>query len=378
MNSRTVLHFVQSLRGGGAEQLVRELVPRLRRLQIDARVLCAYENTGLTEKETAAWNGIVYSQRRTGTSRFDYFKGLSNHLKRLEPKILHTHTPAYSMRAAAFLERVPAIVHTEHRSIESLPLAERLSAKLLNGTINTTVAFSKRAADLIRRRDAARSLAVIPNGVQVRNVPTEDDRMAARTKLGIGDDVVLIGLISNLLPHKNPGLAIESIARLDPSLRGSIRLVMFGEGPLRETLIGRSRSLEIEHLVRFCGFRDDVPELLPGLDIVLSTSDREMMPISLLEAMNAAIPIIGTPHNGTLDLVVDGETGIVLNSWDPGCLAEKIAWAARRPEWRKLAGAAAHQRVASCFDIEAVAEDHATLYHRILAEVGSERPNDAT
>jgi len=98
----------------------------------------------------------------------------------------------------------------------------------------------------------------------------------------------------------------------------------------------------------------------------LTLSRREMMPMSLLEAMNASLPIIGTPHLGTLDLVVDMETGMIVRSWEPARIAEAIEWATENPQWRVRAGAAAHARLASNFDIELVATQYADLYRHLL------------
>jgi glycosyltransferase involved in cell wall biosynthesis len=363
-----VLHVVQALRGGGAQTLVREIVPRLRHRGVDARVLCAYGNSQLAEHEKAMWSDIVYSEERVGVPRARYFANLRARTHQIKPILVHTHTHAGSVwgRAAAILSGVPAIVHTEHDSVESLPFIERAVVGLLNLRTDAVVVFSDRSSDLVRRRENIPHPRVIPNGIQVRRLPTLVDRQRARRMLGIDGACLTVGVIASLEPYKNPELAVDSMACLPYELRKMVRLVFFGDGSLRANLVALARKLGIGELVRFYGFRPDLHELLPGLDLVLSTSNREMMPISFLEAMNNGIPIIGTPHGGTLDLVRDRETGIVLKTWDRNEATAALEWALMHHEWRKRAGAAAHQSVVDKFDIDKISDQYLSLYTEIL------------
>src|SRR5579872_39212 len=366
--SPRVLHVVRSLRGGGAETFVRELVPRLRVRGLDAQVLCAYGASGLSVEETQSWSGKIYCQQRSGVSKFAYLARLRRLMQQVAPDVVHTHTHVGASwgRAAAVLAGVPVIAHTEHRSVETLSYLERLAFGVLNNRTDVVVTFSERAAELVRRRENVRDLRIIPNGVVVRPSPSQGDRDAARDQLAFEQSSIIVGMIANLYAHKNPSAAIEAVASLSSQLRATVRLAMFGDGPQRSSLEQLARELGIRDCVRFFGFRADLELLLPGLDMVLTTSPREMMPMSLLEAMNAALPIVGTPHAGTLDLVVDAETGLIVRSWEPRQIAEAIAWAATNPEWRRRAGNAAYVRLAKNFDIEKVADQYFALYDSLL------------
>jgi|SRR5579872_7443329 len=363
-----VLHVVQSLQGGGAEALVCDLIPRLRQRGIDARVLCAYDSTQLPPSEVSGWVDSVYYQQRTGISKFQYLMTMRGLMRRISPHIVHTHTHVGSTwgRAAAVLAGVPLIIHTEHRSVETFTGLERAATTILNHRTQAIITFSERTAELVRRREAVREISVIPNGIPLRPAPTQEDRHAAREKLGFEENLVIVGVVANLYEHKNPALAIEAFACISSDTRRGSRLAFFGDGPLRSDLLRRVQELELEGLVRFYGFRNDLKSLLPGLDLVLTTSPREMMPISLLEAMNAALPIIGTPHAGTLDLVIDRETGLILRSWDQAAIAEAIEQAVLQPGWRHRAGEAAYERLKRNFDIEMVTDRYVDLYRKML------------
>lgn len=368
-----VLHVVQFLRGGGAETFVRELIPRLVRRGIDARALCAYGASQLTDAEALNWTGRVYCQERSGVNRLRYLDRMRRIIREVRPDIVHTHTQvgAFWGRTAALLERTPIIVHTEHRSKDPLPLLERVAHKFLNPRTTATVAFSERTAELVRRREEIRDLHVIPNGIRVRPLPTLSEKKAARRRLDFADNVAIGGMVASLESHKNPALCIEAIALLPVKARQRLKFVFFGDGTLRKDLEERVHALRIADVVHFLGFRSDMPELYPGLDFVVSTSAREMMPMSLLEAMNAALPIVGTPHLGTLDLVVNGETGIILKAWNERELADAIAWIATHPEWSARAGRAAYARLGSRFDVESAADQYAALYRTLLNGVST-------
>jgi len=290
-------------------------------------------------------------------------------IREIRPDIVHTHTHVGASwgRTAAMLEKVPIIVHTEHRSVDSLPLLELIAHSIINRRTDVTVTFSERTAELVRHRESLDAVHIIPNGIRVRPAPpTESDRRAARAVLGFGEDLVVVGMIANLLPNKNPGLVIDAFARLTPEARGVARLAFFGDGPLRNDLLAQAARLGIQSFVQLYGFRADLEQVLPGLDLMVSTSAREMMPMSFLESMNAALPIIGAPHVGTLDLVRDGETGIILSSWDADALAAALDWAIERPDWRLRAGNAAYERLRRNFDIESVADRYVDLYRSLL------------
>ena len=363
-----VLHITQALRGGGEQTFVRELIPGLLRRGIDARVLCAYGDSRLTAAESEAWIGRIYCLERSGVPRLRYLNQMRRLVREIAPTIVHTHGHVGGTwgRIAAVLEKVPIIIHTEHVSRDALRGLERVAHSFLNRRTNLTVMFSERTAEIVKRREKIYKPYITPNGIRIRPAPTQADRNAARQRLGIDVNHIALGLIANLEAHKNPALAIEAIAYLPAQTRSVLRLALFGDGTLRETLAARAEELGMRDTVRFYGFRDDLIELLPGLDAVLSTSAREMMPMSLLEAMNAALPIVGVPHAGTLDLVVNGETGIVLESWDVRALAEAVGWVAEHPEWRVRAGNAAYNHLKKNFDIEIITDRYVELYWALL------------
>ncbi len=358
---------MQTLKGGGAETLVRELVPRLRQRGIDANALCAYDSRLDAVERESIGGHILEAKKREG---FDagFILRMRGIIARERPDIVHTHTITgkYWGRIAAVAAGVPHIVHTEHCPKPQIRFVEHLVTRPLVRFTETYVTFSERNAAFVRRREITPHLTIIPNGIALSPSPTELQRAAARIKLGGNPEELRVGIVGSLVPKKNPELALRALALVPENLRNTIRLDFLGVGGLADPLRRLAQELGLLERVSFHGFRSDVRELLPGLDLLLTVAFIEAAPISLLEAMAAAIPIVGTPHDGTLDMVVDDQTGIITRDWSASAVAEALMRAVRDRQWRLSAGVAGRSRSERYFDIEKVADRHAELYRSLV------------
>jgi len=190
-------------------------------------------------------------------------------------------------------------------------------------------------------------------------------RASAKATLG-AEGKVVIGMVGNLLPVKNYGVALQAFSELPSHVRSQARLDIFGAGPLDATLKQQAAGLGLASEIVFHGFQADIQRILLAFDLFLSTSLRESAPLSYLEAMNAAIPIVATPSMGTLDIVEDGATGIIVNSWEPNDIVRALERAISDPAWRRAAGLKSWERLKKDYDIELVADRHVELYQRLL------------
>jgi glycosyltransferase involved in cell wall biosynthesis len=364
-----ILHVVQSLKGGGAETIVRNLVPRLQKRGFDIRVLCAYGSSGLSEVEDRQWTAPLYCVQRSGVPRLSYLYSVYRIVRVLRPVLLHTHTHVGSIwgRTAGLLAGVPVIIHSEHGQdmTESSPF-ERIFCAGLDARTSANIALSETYAKEMRKHFHGRQIVVIPNGVEPNTQPSLTMRQLSRCLLKLPIEVVVIGFVANLYPHKDPLLAIDAYALLPVEIRKNARLAIFGEGPLRSMLEKRVAQAGLEPYVKLYGFQPDIEKLLPGLDTILSTSAHEMMPMSFLEAMNAALPIVSVPHAAAREIITHGETGMIAKSWRAEDIAAALAFVITHPDWRREAGQAAWRRVQDNFNIEKVADRYAQLYRSFL------------
>jgi glycosyltransferase involved in cell wall biosynthesis len=144
-----------------------------------------------------------------------------------------------------------------------------------------------------------------------------------------------------------------------------------GDGPDREEVAAEIRRLGLEGRVQLAGERSDVPELLAGSDVFVLSSRSEGLPVSVLEAMAAELPVVASDVGGLAELVVDGETGVLVAPGDPTALADALGRLLDDRELRQRLGAAGRARAEDSFDLAAFRRAHVELYHRQLGLAGA-------
>jgi glycosyltransferase involved in cell wall biosynthesis len=363
-SSPSVMHVVGSLQGGGAERWVAELVPRLQARGVPCEIASVYE-PNLDEQQMRALDVPVHHRpKRRG---FDpvHFLWLRRLIARRAPTIVHTHqwSGKYVGGSAAILAGAPVLVHTEHSPNPLVPM-EQLFVRVLSRRTDAVVTFTPANADLIRAREPVRNFEIIRNGLPIRPFPTDAERAAARAALAVADGTIVFGVVASIQARKNPALALEAIARIRGEAGPRVRLDYFGDGPLRAELEAQAARTGLTDDVRFHGFRSDVRDLLPGVDVFLSVALHEIAPVSILEGMSAGLPVIGTPHPGTLEMVEPGVTGAVVG-WDTEAVAAAMRHARDDAAWRTACGLAGRARVERDYDIEKVADQHVAMYYRL-------------
>jgi glycosyltransferase involved in cell wall biosynthesis len=207
---------------------------------------------------------------------------------------------------------------------------------------------------------------VIYNGVDLATFSENlDDRAYGRHAMGVGtkDFVILqVARLDALKDHATAIRAIERVARHRPDAR----LVLVGEGPEEGTIRAEVRRRSLESRVVFLGLRSDVPRLLPAADVFLLTSVSEGIPVTLIEAMGAALPVVATRVGGVGEVVDDGVTGLLSPAGDDAGLAEQILRLAGRPEERKRMGRSGRERARAMFTEEQMHEGYLRLYQEML------------
>jgi glycosyltransferase involved in cell wall biosynthesis len=188
---------------------------------------------------------------------------------------------------------------------------------------------------------------VIPNAVDVAALPRSHGNGHVPTVLSVG----------RLVLPKSFWVLREALERLEP---GSFRALVAGEGPQRSYLIGVP-GLEV------LGERDDVPQLLAGADVFVLSTLSEGMPISVLEAMATGLPVVASAVGGIPEVVVDGETGLLVPPRDPEALAEALRTLLADAALRRRLGQAGRRRAQELFDVPRFRRDHLALYDRLLA-----------
>ncbi len=236
--------------------------------------------------------------------------------------------------------------------------------------IDGIVAVSARAAETFRGYhplvQSWYPLVVVRNGIALDHMVSGRD--ATRAILGVADCRVLI-TVARLDPAKNLNLLLRALALCNAKQRG-IRLLLVGDGECRDELQKLACDLKLGNVVSFLGMRTDIPNLLAASDIFVLSSRREGLPVSVLEAMAAALPVIATAVGGVPEVVENGTTGTIVT---PDCaeeLARAIEQLVLNPERGQSMGEAGRERVASHFSLTTMAQEYLSFYQRILRSKG--------
>jgi glycosyltransferase involved in cell wall biosynthesis len=146
-----------------------------------------------------------------------------------------------------------------------------------------------------------------------------------------------------------------------------VRLLVIGDGPLRQALETEAKSLSIIRQVQFLGYRDDIPELLNVADIVILSTNWEGLPLVPLEAAACKKPVIASDVIGVQETVVNGETGYLFKKGDAHDLAEKIKNLLENPELRRKMGENGYRFVIQNFSLENMVLRYDALYEKIMS-----------
>ena len=164
--------------------------------------------------------------------------------------------------------------------------------------------------------------------------------------LGVPVGCKVVGTVGRIDYQKAPQSFVDAIAGLD---RDDVYAVWIGDGPMRKDMEARAARRGLQGRFLCAGHRDDVPELLPGLDVFAMASRYEGLPCAIAEAMVAGLPVVATAVNAVPDVVLPGETGLLVSPERPRQLAAAIAYLLNEPAEAARMAAAARLLIADKF-----------------------------
>lgn len=309
---------------------------------------------------------------------------------RERPDIVHTHTAKAGTvgRVAGFFyrwltpgtlvgrPRACKFVHTYHGHVfhsyygrgrtQFFLTVERLLARLV--TDRLIVVSEQQGAEIGNHFRVGRpgQIKVVPLGLDLSVFADHASRRARfREELGIDDETVLVGIVGRLTEIKNHRMFLNSVARLPKNETPKMRFVVIGDGSLRQDLEQQARSLGLQSEVIFTGGRRDPEYFYPALDIVALTSLNEGTPLTLIEAMANARPVVATSVGGVVDLIGD-DRGIRVPSGNEEAFASALQRLAADPQLQKDLGTRGLEFVERVYRKERLVEDIKRLYDELL------------
>jgi glycosyltransferase involved in cell wall biosynthesis len=360
-----ILYVIPTLDRSGAEKQLALLAARLPRPEFEAEV-CALTRGGPYEAELRdAGIPVTVLKKRLKIDPAAAWK-LHHLLKRGRYDIVHTWLFAanWQGRAMALFHRVPVVIASERCADEWKGALERTLDRVLAPHTDAIVANSRAVCDFYLAQGIDQNKVVlIPNGIVPGAAPTVN-RATLLQQFDVPPDAQVLGFVGRLWVQKRVRdviWATEVLRNIKPNLF----LLIIGDGPERESILEFTRKIQLMHRVRFLGQRDDVPQLLSAMDILVQPSQFEGMPNSVMEAMNVGLPVVASDIPGTNELVVDGETGLLYPTGDTKALAIRLNRLLDDSVLRARLGQAGQCRVREEFSVVKMVDAHLRLYRRL-------------
>ncbi|MBF0454167.1 MAG: TIGR03088 family PEP-CTERM/XrtA system glycosyltransferase [Magnetococcales bacterium] len=301
-------------------------------------------------------------------------------LRTLQPDILHTcNLAALEGVIPATLARVPVVIHAEHGrdsyDLDGSNPKYLLLRRLLLPLVHTVVPVSADLQQWLQNRVGvpAGKIRTIVNGIQTTLPPrTAQHRHPLPLPKKAEADSFIIGTVGRLWPVKDQANLIRAFAHL-LTLVGrdkgeKLRLVLIGDGPQRQELEALACSLNMAQQLWISGWREDVEQLLRGLDLFVLPSLAEGTPLTILEAMAAGLPVVATRVGGVADLVIPEETGTLVEANNPPALAQAIHPYLTDPLLAPTQGEAGRKRFLEQFTLEQMVHQYAHLFASSLLQ----------
>ena len=312
-------------------------------------------------------------------------RDLTRQFRAFAPQICDTHLSKAGVlgRLAARLAGVPVRIHTFHVNIFEgydwrpfeRPLYLKLERFAARGSDRLICLSPELGAQLLALGIGEKSqFRAITLGVDL--APFRGDeaqiaraRAAIRAELRLDLDATLVGIIARLAPVKSIKTALECAALLART-RPDAHFVFVGEGPSRARLEALARELNISNRVHFLGLRRDIARLNWSFDCVLLTSLQEGTPISIIESLAAARPVVATDVGGVSRLIQHQTTGLLIPPRDPAAAARAVNRVLSEPRNAEIWGERGRERVQREWSLEQMLARHRALYREVLEEKG--------
>lgn len=321
-----ILYIIWSLGLGGAERVVINLAKGLDRNKFNP-IVCCLNDKGIFARELENADIKVIALNKRKKIEPSIIKRIMQVIIENNIQIVHTHMWGANFwgRIAAKFSGVPVVIATEHNADIWKNAFFLTLDKWLSRWTDKIIAVSENVKEFyVHKGIASEKIEVIYNGVEITGAPVlQCSSVPVRKEFGIREDETVLAVIGRLVEQKGHKYLFEAISSLDGQYK--VRVLVVGEGPLMKSLRSQVVGLRLADKVIFTGLRQDVPNLLKAIDILVMPSLREGLPMIALEAMASGVPVVATKVGGNPEIIIDGLTGILVEPKDHIALKEAIS-----------------------------------------------------
>jgi sugar transferase (PEP-CTERM/EpsH1 system associated) len=366
-----VAHLIYRLDIGGLETLLVDAINRMPAHKYRHAVICLTDYTEFAQRITRPGVELVALHKPPGLELGTH-KRLFKLLRQMRPEVLHTYNlGTIEYHATALLAGVPVRVHAEHGRDASDPHGvnrkHNLLRRLLVPAIDRYVPVSRDLERWLRGVVGIPQAKVqlIDNGVDTERFAPADAAAAPPEEPWNAPGVFVIGTVGRLQDVKDQACLIDAFVLLRamlPEQRDRLRLVLVGDGPLRERLAQKIAGAGLQDCAWLPGPRSDVDVVMRSFSLFALSSIAEGTPVTMLEAMASGLPVVSTAVGGIPDLVAEGASGALVPPGDPQRLAEALAAYVLDEERTRRHGAAGRARIEQKYSVTAMLSAYVDLY----------------
>lgn len=371
-NSLHIAHVISALGTGGMENIVANLAGEQKRRGYDVHVICIRDfgptSEKLKRKEVPFYLCHFKSRLHPGSVR-----ELKNLFEELKINVVQTHNyrPNVSGTISAKFAKIPVILSTLHTVNRWDTFRQYMMDRLLCRMRDAIVCVSAEVRDQYQYKTKCpdEKLHVIHNGVPSHYFELTPPDNGFYEKHGINPREQLILSVARMVPVKDHVTLLKAFKKVVSEVE-SVKLLLVGDGPLRDDLEKLAEQSGIKDKVYFAGYQYDMENWLAAADMAVLSSHVEGLPCFVVEAMAAGLPVVATAVGGTLETLVDGESGFFAPQEDSDYMAKRIISLLKDDDLKKRLSENASRKARKDFSIESMCDKSISLYKEILSGKG--------
>ena len=365
-----VLQLINGLGVGGTEKSLLQVLPKLDRNLYDITI-CSLKDEGVYGKILAdEYDFELVALNGRGKWDIGVYWGLINYLRDKDFVIIHSYLYWANIlaRLAKRKLKIPVVINSVRDTEVWMRWYHKWIDRYMSRWVDLIVCCSNAVADFTIKETGISPyyFQVVYNGINVRDYRVKVDKKKYHQEFDLPSDAKVIGVITRLVePKKGLAYLLEAF-KIIAAKKDNAYLLIVGDGPARKKLIRKAKRLKIQDQVRFIESRNDIPQLLKVLDVFTLFSNYEGFGIAIIEAMAAGRPVVASRVGGIKEIIVDGETGYMVQPRNVKEMADKCLALLENTKLANKMGRAGRKRVGEHFSLRETVHRTGLIYASLL------------
>jgi glycosyltransferase involved in cell wall biosynthesis len=374
MEKIRILHCLETVGSGGVEQLRYNLARYMDKDIFEQKIVCTWAVGVLPDKFDTEGVQVIPIGDLRSPFHIQQYRKVMKIIREYKPHLVHgaVFEGVSLATVAGKMAGTPGVIIEETSDPADRNWKGNMLMRLYGRWADKVVAVSEAGGEYIRSvlKVVEPKLQVIPNGVATPLYPDSAATAALKTALGISGDDFVVGSVGRLFDdHKKFSDLIKAVSLLGDRCPG-LKLLIVGDGPDADKLKALCSGLGLDKRVIFVGYQGDTAPYYACMDLFALASQREAFGLVLVEAMFFRLAVVATAVGGIKNVVLDKETGLLVDKNAPAALAEGIYQLYADPERREAFGQAGYSRAETEFSIATYIQRMTGLYTDLVQKKG--------